>query len=104
MFPEQEILRFDGRSLTYDELQGQVQRTAGALLALGVGRGDRVAVVDTNSVDLVTALFGIVSLGAVFVPLSYRGRADEWQHMLDAAQPKVVLAGARYVEGCQSVC
>ncbi|HEX3246517.1 MAG TPA: AMP-binding protein [Chloroflexota bacterium] len=104
MFPEQEILRFDARSLTYEELQALVQQTAGALHRLGVGRGDRVAVVDTNSADLVVALFAIVSVGAVFVPLSYRGRADEWQHMLDAARPKIVLAADRYVEECRAVC
>jgi acyl-CoA synthetase (AMP-forming)/AMP-acid ligase II len=104
MFPDQSILTFDGRSLTYEQLHGLVQQTAGALATLGVERGDRVAVVDTNSVELIAAMFAIVSLGAVFVPLSYRGRVDEWRHMVDSTEPKLMLAGSRYVDGCLSLC
>jgi acyl-CoA synthetase (AMP-forming)/AMP-acid ligase II len=104
MLPEQAILSCQGRSLTYEELQNLVQQTAGALLELGLERGDHVAAVDVNSVELITALFATVSVGAVFVPLSYRGRADEWQHMLESTHPKLLLAGGRYRDGCQSVC
>src|ERR1051325_3659914 len=104
MLPEQEILSFEGRSFTYDELQDMVQRTAGVLNGLGVGQGDRVAVVDTNSVDLVVSLFAIVSLGAAFIPLSYRGRLEEWQHMLMGTRPSILLASPRYLEACQRVC
>ncbi|MFN0073013.1 MAG: class I adenylate-forming enzyme family protein, partial [Chloroflexota bacterium] len=57
-----------------------------------------------NSIDLITTLFAVVSLGAVFVPLSYRGRLDEWLHMLDSTHPKLLLASTRYLDGCQSVC
>lgn len=104
LFPDQEILRLAGRPLTYEQLQDRVQRTAGALQRLGVAAGDRVAAVDTNSPELVVSLFAVASLGAVFVPLSYRGRTDEWLHMIDATRPKLVLAGSRYLVGVRSVC
>ena len=52
MLPEQAILVCQDRSLTYGELLDHVQRTAGALSELGVERGDHVAAIDTNSVEL----------------------------------------------------
>lgn len=97
MFPEQEILRFDGNGATYEGLRERAGRTAGALRALGVGPGDRVAVLQTNTPEVVQLLYATVSLGAVFVPLNYRARVEELAQMLGVARPKVVLAGARYV-------
>jgi acyl-CoA synthetase (AMP-forming)/AMP-acid ligase II len=104
MLPEQEILTFQGRTLTYERLQSLVQQTAGALREIGVKRGDRIAAVDTNSVELLAALFATVSLGAIFVPLTYRGRADEWRFMIGSTRPSVVLASDRYAHGCRTVC
>ncbi len=98
MFPEQEIVRFEGDSRSYEGLQDTVARTAGALRTLGVGPGERVAVLQTNTPAVVEVLFAAASLGAVFVPLNYRARADELAHMLQVARPTVVVAGDRYVE------
>ena len=38
------------------------------------------------------------SIGAVFVPLNFRARPDELTHLLQVSQPRVLLAGARYLE------
>ncbi|HEY7066058.1 MAG TPA: AMP-binding protein [Chloroflexota bacterium] len=98
MFPEQEILRFEGQATSYEALSERVMRTAGALRGLGVEAGDRVAVLETNTPAVIEALYGATSLGAVFVPLNFRARADELAHMLAVAAPRVLLVGERYVE------
>ncbi|MDE3073951.1 MAG: AMP-binding protein [Chloroflexota bacterium] len=98
MFPDQEILRFEGSSLTYEALTERVSHTAGALAALGVNSGDRVAVLQVNMPSVVEVLFAAASLGAVFVPLNFRARSDELGHMLDVAAPRVLLAGERYLD------
>jgi acetyl-CoA synthetase len=63
----------DGRAqatpLTYGELREQSARFASALAAMGVSRGDRVAVLMGKSPSLVVALLGIWRLGAAHVPL-----------------------------------
>src|SRR3954452_12790910 len=71
--------------------------TAGALRGLGVQPGDRVAVLETNTPAVIEALYAATSLGAVFVPLNYRARADELAHMLGVATPRVLVVGERYV-------
>jgi acyl-CoA synthetase (AMP-forming)/AMP-acid ligase II len=97
MFPEQEILRFEGQGASYGVLAERVMFTAGALRGLGVQPGDRVAVLETNTPAVIEALYATTSLGAVFVPLNYRARADELAHMLGVAAPRVLLVGERYV-------
>jgi acetyl-CoA synthetase len=58
------------RHLTYGELERESARFAAALADLGIGPGDRVAVLMTRSIELVVTLLGIWRRGAVLVPLS----------------------------------
>ena len=97
MFPDQEILVFEGRRWTYGELWEAVQRLASALQAAGVRRGDRVAVLQTNSDRYVVAYFATAAIGAVFVPLNYRAKPPELEHMIGAAGVRMLLIGDRYV-------
>src|SRR3954468_8989464 len=90
------MLRFEGQGRGYEALAERVMVTAGALAQLGVEPGDRVAVLETNSPAVLVALYAATSLGAGFVPLNYRARADELAHMLGVAAPRVVLVGERY--------
>lgn len=104
LFPEREILRFEGRSTSYAELLERSQRMAGALRGLGIETGDRIAVLDTNSPTLVQLLYGAASLGAVAVPLNFRAAARELASMLQAASPRLLLVSERYRDmGLESV-
>lgn len=97
MFPDQEILVFGERRLTYGELWEQVRRLGNALRALGVRRGDRVGVLQTNSEQYVTAYYATAAIGAVFVPLNYRAKPPELEYMIETAGIAVLLVGGRYL-------
>ncbi|WAP54063.1 AMP-binding protein [Streptomyces sp. S465] len=58
-----------GHDMTYGELRDRSSRMAGALAALGVGVGDRVATLMGKSAELLVASLAIWRLGAVQVPL-----------------------------------
>ena len=58
------------RDLTYGELDREASRFAAALADLGIGPGDRVAVLMSRSIELVVTLLGIWQRGAVVVPLA----------------------------------
>lgn len=98
MFPEQEMLRFEGRGTTYAGLCERVSRMADVLRSEGVQAGDRVAVLQVNTPAVLEALYASAALGAVFVPLSFRARQDELAHMMKVAGPRVLLAGDRYLQ------
>ena len=94
--PEREALVFEGQRITYSELDDRVNRLASALSRLGVGPGDRVAVLQVNCNEHVETYFATARLDAVYVPLNFRVRADELAYMVAESSPRVLLAGAGY--------
>jgi acyl-CoA synthetase (AMP-forming)/AMP-acid ligase II len=80
-----------------------VQRLANALGAMGISKGDRVAILDTNSPQYIEAYFATAMLGAVFVPLNYRAGAAELEYMVATAGAQVLIIGERYVPLVSSI-
>ncbi|MFL5575511.1 MAG: class I adenylate-forming enzyme family protein [Gemmatimonadaceae bacterium] len=87
--------RRDAR-LTYAELDAASATWARALHALGVGRGDRVAVLAGNRGEL-PALFGAcLRVGAVILPLNWRLAAPELAPIVADAAPAVLIGESRF--------
>ncbi len=103
MFPEQEILVFEGRRHTYGELWERIQRLGSGLRRRGVARGDRVGALQTNSDDYVAAYFAVAAIGAVFVPLNYRAKLPELEYMIGSAGIVALLVGDRYVDAVEQL-
>lgn len=68
--PRQEAVVCGAVRRDWGEFNARINRVAHGLLARGVSRGDRVAVLMGNSVEMLECLFGIVKAGACAVPLS----------------------------------
>ncbi|MGZ8264221.1 MAG: AMP-binding protein, partial [Burkholderiales bacterium] len=77
LHPEQEALVIDGRRLSYGELAEQVTAMARGLRALGVRRGDHVAVCMGNNLEWVVFFYAAAEIGAVTVPVNTRFKSDE---------------------------
>ncbi|MBW8805374.1 MAG: AMP-binding protein, partial [Catenulisporales bacterium] len=84
-------LVFFGRKTTYRELLHDVDRLAGALRAMGVARGDRVALVLPNCPAAVTAFFAILRLGAIVVACNPLYTDSELRHQLTDSGAKVAI-------------
>jgi long-chain acyl-CoA synthetase len=78
-------------SVTYSELDARVGRAAGGLKALGVEKGDRVAMVLGNGIEFVVVMFAIARLGAIAVPLNIRHRLAENRDLIADCAAKVVV-------------
>jgi len=76
----------------------RASRLASVLSGMGVGPGDRVALMDVNSPAHAEAYFASALLDAIYVPVNFRSRAAEANHMLERTAPSVVLAGGRYMD------
>jgi len=87
--PDAPAVTMDGVTLTFAELQDRSARTARLLAARGIGRGDRVAILDKNSPAFYDVLFGAAKLGAVLIGLNYRLAADELRAIVADAEPKL---------------
>ncbi len=90
--PDKVALRYAGRSLTYAQLAGRIAAAARALKSvLGVGRGDRVAILATNHPDYLVLLYACARLGALLVPLNWRLAVPEQLFILADASVKALL-------------
>ena len=81
----------DETGLTYARLWDRVCRLASALRGLGVGPGDRVALLMVNSVRYVEAYHAIAVLGASAVPLNFRYIAAEIDYVVNHAEASALL-------------
>ncbi|WP_324615453.1 AMP-binding protein, partial [Streptomyces sp. NRRL S-920] len=79
------------RRLSYGELEKAAGRLAGYLAGLGVGRGDRVAVVMERSADLLVALLGVWRAGAAYVPVDPEYPAERITYVLTDSAPAAVV-------------
>ena len=78
--------------LTYAELGSRAERAARAFLAAGVEPGDRVALWAPNGQLWIEAVLGLVSVGAVLVPLSTRYKGAEAAYILGRSRTRVLVA------------
>jgi acetoacetyl-CoA synthetase len=84
---------------TFGELHAEVARVTGALAALGVGRGDRVAAVLPNRREAVVAFLATASLGAIWVLCSPEFGAASIVSRLAQTAPSVLLTTDAYRYG-----
>jgi long-chain acyl-CoA synthetase len=94
--PEEEQIgvRCGGRFTTYPDLFGRALRAARGLRELGVGAGDRVALLLRNSIEFLEASIATVPLGASAVPINWHWRGDEIAHVLLDSGAKVLVLHA----------
>lgn len=80
-----------GRPTTYGALRDQVAHVRGGLAALGVGKGDRVALLCGNGRYFVDLYLAALGLGAVTVPLNPASPAPEIEREVHTVEAKVVV-------------
>ncbi|WP_084216199.1 class I adenylate-forming enzyme family protein [Pseudonocardia spinosispora] len=80
--------------LDYAGFRAAVQRAAGALAAQGIGRGDVVAAVLPNQVELVVTMYAAWSLGAALTPVNPAMTEDEISYQLSHAGVRVAVTTA----------
>ncbi|HSG74776.1 MAG TPA: AMP-binding protein [Burkholderiales bacterium] len=81
--PGRRAVVFYGRDVTYRELRDAVDRLANALAALGLKKGNRVALYLVNSPQFIIAYFAVLKCGAVVTPISPVYTSHEVRHQLE---------------------
>ena len=77
--------------LTYTQFGERVRRWANAMRALGIAKGERVAVLSQNCHRVLEAFFGAPLLGAILMPLNFRLVADDFEYILNHGGARVVV-------------
>jgi long-chain acyl-CoA synthetase len=95
-YPRKTFLKFEGRKLTFRELDRLVTVFASFLVDKGLRRGDRVAIVSCNCPEYIAAYFGIIRAGGVVLPVNNLLTHEEVNFILDDASVSIVF----YDEEC----
>ncbi len=82
---------------SYAELKRLIDKARGGLAALGVGRGDRVAVISDNRIEWAVLAFATYGLGASYVPMYQAQLPDEWAFILKDCEAKVVFGATNAI-------
>lgn len=77
---------------TYADLWQRSMQVARALVACGLGKGDRVGILTTNRVEFITAFMGTSLAGGIAAPLSTFSTPSELDHLLASSCCKVLIA------------
>jgi long-chain acyl-CoA synthetase len=83
------------RRVTYDEHNALVRRVVAAFGELGVGHGDRVAILSANNVEWVVLFWAAAAIGAVVVPMNAWWKADELEFGLRDSGAKLLFCDVK---------
>jgi acyl-CoA synthetase (AMP-forming)/AMP-acid ligase II len=78
-------------SLSYAEVHRRARGMAAALDAMGVGHGERVAIVSPNAARFYISFFGVSGFGRVLVPANFRLNAEEIRYIVEHSGASVLL-------------
>ena len=95
--PDAPALTFEGRTWSWQALHDDASRLANALAAEGIGRQDRVAILDKNTPAHLLLLFGAAELNAVYVSVNWRLAPPEIAQIINDAEAKVLIVGAEFL-------
>src|ERR1700751_2527707 len=87
-------VRCGSRSRSYPDLFARALRLGGGLAELGVGAGDRIALLLRNSLEFLESSIATVPLGASAVPINWHWRGDEIAHVLGDSRARALILHA----------
>jgi crotonobetaine/carnitine-CoA ligase len=96
--PDAPFVTFEGHVSTYAGALARAEHCAAALASLGVGKGDKVALLLPNCVEILDLWFGISLLGAVLVPVNTGLRGDGLRYIVEHSEADVLVVDEALVE------
>lgn len=96
--PEAEAAVFGEERWSWRDMQAQTASAARALVAAGVNRGDRVAMLSMGRPTFLSTFMGANRMGACWLGMSPKFTAAELRYMIDDCQPKVLFTLSKYYD------
>ena len=96
--PDQTAIYAVDGTFTYKELDEQANRVAHALLARGIGRGDRVVLLLPRTARVFFALFGTLKAGAAYIPCDPNYPVERVRHIIDDSDARLVITTSDRLE------
>lgn len=95
--PDHDALVHAGETLSYRELDRRSARTARALLAIGAGKGSRIAILAPDSALLLTTFYAALRIGALVTPISTLTTPSELAHIVRNSDAQLLIGSRRFL-------
>ncbi|NLO89763.1 MAG: AMP-binding protein [Clostridia bacterium] len=106
-YPHREALVYSDRDFryTYEQLNERVKKVAKGLMAIGLKKGDHVAIWATNVPDWIVMLFATAKIGVVLVTVNTNYRSKEVEYILKQSDAKaiIIIDGYRDIDYIQTI-
>src|SRR5438132_615340 len=89
--PAQIALLYQARAICYAELREETLRVGGMLFALEITAGERVGILLNDSPEFITTFVGVISIGAIAVPVNMGLRLDEQRVILNDCGVSLII-------------
>jgi benzoate-CoA ligase family protein len=100
--PDRVLVFYRDEKVTYGQMQERTARCRGALAALGVKHGDKVALVMSDCPDMMVAMLAVMGLGAIVVPCSTMLKPAELEYMLKDSGAKLVIVTPEHADNARA--
>ena len=90
-FPDTVALKERGRAYTYPQTNRRVNRLAHVLLSLGLGKGDKVAVILENCIEIVEVYLATAKTGLVIVPINFRLLGPDVEYIITNSDARALI-------------
>ncbi len=97
------MLTFEGRTITYGEMDRRSNQVAQALASAGIGNDDRIAFLDKNVPEYFEITFAAAKLDAVTVAVNWRLAPREIAQIVNDAQAKVLVVGPDFTAQAEQI-
>jgi acyl-CoA synthetase (AMP-forming)/AMP-acid ligase II len=95
-FSSKAALKDSARSFTYPETNKRVNRLAHSLISLGLQKGDKVAVLLENCIEIVEVYLATAKTGMVIVPMNFRLVAKDIEYIVSNSDAKAIIVDSEF--------
>jgi len=95
-YPDRLAMVCENRRLTYFQFNRRINRLAHALMAMGLQKGDKVALLNTNAIETVESIYAVLKAGGVLVPLNPMVKGESLRKMIDNSDCVILICGQAY--------
>jgi len=101
--PDRPALEYEGRTITFGELDTRSSQLANGLVAAGVAAQEHVAFVDKNGPEFFEFSFGVAKVNGIGVAVNWRLAPSEMAFVINDAQAKVLIVGPDFVPHIEKI-
>ena len=102
-FPNTIALKDEKKSYTYPEVNKRVNKLAHSLLSLGLKKGDKVAVLLENSIEIIEIYLSVAKTGIVIIPINFRLVGPEIEYIANNSDAQAFIVHDEFISTVDSI-